>query len=111
MAKRRALEDFDVEGFQWFWSLYPRRDARLDAWKAWCQTRPNADTRNLILGALDWQIPKWAKDNFEYAPLPATYLRNQRWTDERRNGERRMPPQKLSNVTAAALQAIRDADE
>tara|TARA_R110000824_G_scaffold18615_2_gene73409 strand:- start:109 stop:405 length:297 start_codon:yes stop_codon:yes gene_type:complete len=68
------------EGFAEFWSTYPKRQARKDALKAWRQLRPSAEVQQAILVALAWQIPSWS--DLAYAPLPATYLRGERWTDE-----------------------------
>jgi hypothetical protein len=68
------------EGFAAFWSAYPKRQARKDALKAWQQLRPSTEVQQAILDALKWQIPSWP--DLAYAPLPATYLRGERWTDE-----------------------------
>lgn len=88
-------EEYDREGFEQFWVRYPRRDARIDAYKAWRQLRPSPQTKADIFDALVWQIPlhQW-EDRRQFCPLPATYLRNERWTDERRSGQdRRAVPQ------------------
>ena len=68
------------EGFAAFWAAYPKRQARKDALKAWGQLRPSAEVQQAILDALQWQVPAWP--DLAYAPLPATYLRGDRWTDE-----------------------------
>ena len=68
------------DGFDTFWQTYPRRQARKDALKAWRQLRPSAEVQQAILDALQWQVPAWP--DLAYAPLPATYLRGERWTDE-----------------------------
>jgi len=72
-------DDFDV-----FWRAYPRREGKKDAQKAWSQLRPDENTMRAILAALDWQrtLPGWLKDDGQFIPLPATYLRGERWTDE-----------------------------
>ena len=74
-----------------FWAKYPKRQARQDAWKAWQQLDPDADLIEEILTALEWQVEQvdWIKDDGQYCPLPATYLRGERWTDERRSGKDR----------------------
>ncbi len=69
-----------TENFDAFWSRYPRREARKDALKAWGQVRGDRFLGE-ILEALDWQVPRWT--DRRYVPLPATYLRGERWTDER----------------------------
>lgn len=65
-----------------FWAVWPRRDAKKDALKAWQQV--NGDRHiDAILEALAWQIPLREWDGGRFTPLPATYLRGERWTDEK----------------------------
>ncbi len=72
------------ESFQQFWSNYPKRVARKEAWKAWLKLKPDAELLDRILTALDWQVrqPDWTKANRQYMPYPASYLNAERWTDE-----------------------------
>lgn len=71
---------------QWvrFWNAYEKRSAKKDARKAWAELNPSPELVNRIVDALAWQFaqPDWVKENHTYAPLPATYLRGERWTDE-----------------------------
>jgi hypothetical protein len=67
-------------GFAAFWAAYPKRKAKKDARKAWADLRPTAALQAEILAALVWQTEEWA--NPLYTPLPASYLRGERWTDE-----------------------------
>ena len=80
-----VVKEYDPEGFKVFWARYPRHAAKLDAYKAWCQKQPSAEVQEQILVALSWQTqqPNWLQGD-EWIPLPATYLRGERWTDERR---------------------------
>jgi hypothetical protein len=68
------------DGFTSFWAVYPKRHAKKDAMKAWGQLRPSAELQAAIMDALAWQIPGWT--DLTYAPLPASYIRGERWTDE-----------------------------
>jgi hypothetical protein len=72
------------DDFTRFWLLYPKRVARQDAVKAWCQLNPSPTLVEEILAALDWQRrqPDWQRDNHRYVPYPATWLRHGRWQDE-----------------------------
>lgn len=73
-----------AHGFQAFWDRYPRRDAKKDAMKAWGQVVKDDPTLEAqIQAALDWQIPLWDERERQFIPLPATYLRGERWTDEK----------------------------
>lgn len=70
--------------FEQFYASYPRREARKDAEKAWRQV--NGDKHiNAILAALQWQVPDYMSRERHFRPLPATYLRGERWTDEKPN--------------------------
>jgi hypothetical protein len=68
------------QGFTAFWAAYPRRKGKKDAWKAWQQLCPSACVQAQIVTALVWQIKEWTHPR--YTPLPASYLRGERWTDE-----------------------------
>lgn len=74
--------------FDDFWALYPKREAKKDARKAWMQLNPTAEVERQIVAALAWQVEseQWTKDDGQYIPLPATYLRGERYLDERRTG-------------------------
>ena len=68
--------------FQDFYSLYPRKMARKDAEKAWNRLTPTQQSE--CLEALPnylkyWKIKETQKD---YIPYPATFLNQERWTDE-----------------------------
>ena len=90
MARPKPIpKEFDPAGFVVFWQKYPRRDAKIDAYKAWREKQPNAETQQQILTALEWQTPRWAADDFQFTPYAATYLRGERWNDERRSGRDR----------------------
>lgn len=68
--------------FDMFYAKYPRKEARKDALKAWTQIDGD-EHYDAIMAALDWQAPLWRKREVQHRPLPATYLRGERWTDER----------------------------
>lgn len=74
--------------FEEFWKLYPRHEGRKDAQKAWMRLNPTAEIEQQIVSALAWQVEseQWTKDDGQYIPLPATYLRGERYLDERRRG-------------------------
>lgn len=69
-------------GFLGFYTRYPRKEARKDAEKAWGKLQITPETEELIHAALDWQIPIYEQREKHFIPLPATYLRGERWTDE-----------------------------
>lgn len=68
----------DPPGFVEWYTEYRRKDARKDAVKAWLALAPDADLQERMLAALRrWP---WREDN-SFNPLPASWLRGERWTD------------------------------
>ena len=70
--------------FDWFWSEYPKKRAKLEALKAWKETeelRPDVELLIAIL-SVQKQSMEWVRNGGEYIPYPATYLRQGRWDDE-----------------------------
>ena len=68
--------------FSVFYGLYPRKMARKDAEKAWKKLTP--DQQLECIEAMPsylkyWKIKETAKD---FIPYPATFLNQERWTDE-----------------------------
>lgn len=77
--QKKKEKDFVQVRFDEFWEVYPRREAKKAATKAWNAIKP--DEVDLILAnvktrkANGWQDP-------QFIPLPATYLNGRRWEDE-----------------------------
>ena len=55
--------------FEEFWTTYPRRVAKGDARKAWVQTE-------------NIRSDQWRKNDGQFVCYPATWLRQERWSDE-----------------------------
>lgn len=72
-----AQDDFDI-----FYKAYPKKKSPGDAEKAWKSIKPNLDA---VLAALEWQTKthEWTKDNGQFIPYPASYLRSKMWEDEK----------------------------
>lgn len=81
--KASATADATAEGFDEFWSAYPRKDGRKDAMKAWNKLKPDADLREKILSALAIQAKsaKWTERDGQFVPHGSTYLNGERWLD------------------------------
>ncbi len=77
--KPRAVPQFSP-AFLAFWQVYPRRIAKLAAWKAWQSW--NCDDIAELLPALKLQLPAFCKRDIEHVPHASTWLNGQRWTDE-----------------------------
>ena len=74
-----------IKAFDVFWQAYPKKRGKLAASRAFDKLKEPKTTLALILAALEWQRTQhdWVKDNGDYIPMPATYLNQGRWMDER----------------------------
>ena len=83
----------EPENFQRFWAVYPKKVARRDALKAWRQIKPSTTTLYLMLDDVTQRIDsvQWRKQQGEFIPYPATYLRGRRWEDEKMVPTSRVP--------------------
>lgn len=82
--RERPTTPASPNGFDRFWSAYPKKKAKGDAEKAWKQIKPDSDLLAVILAAIDRAkgSDDWTKDSGKYIPFPATWLRAKRWEDE-----------------------------
>lgn len=73
--------DFD---FEQFWSVYPRKDAKAVALRAWVKLAPSDDLRAQIVAHVQSRATSrdWTKDNGEFVPHASTFLNQRRWEDE-----------------------------
>lgn len=73
----------NVDGFDAFWALYPRRVAKQAAVSAWAKLHPAEDLRVRIMNALAVQVQRdYSKREPEKIPHAATWLNGRRWEDE-----------------------------
>lgn len=70
-------------GFDKFWSAYPKKKGKKEALRAWQRARdkPNIDK---ILASIGRQCLShdWTKSGGQYIPHPATWINQGRWDDE-----------------------------
>lgn len=78
------------EEFLEFWKIYPRREAKGDALKAWQKLRPPLEK---VKATVAWQrnSTSWTKDGGQFIPLPASWLNSRRWEDEPADQSSRTP--------------------
>ena len=67
--------------FDDFWTLYPKRVARLDAVKAWAKLS-DAERMDALVALVKWRRVWLARDEMQFVPHAATWLRGARWEDE-----------------------------
>ena len=68
-------------GFAEWYAEYPKKQARPSAAKAFAKVTAHLP---VLLAALVWQRKQqaWTMDAGKWIPLPATYLNDERWTDQ-----------------------------
>ena len=66
-----------------FFYAYPKKEAKRDAFKAWVQMNSSRPELAALLKEIDRQkgTEKWKEAAGRYIPLPATWLRGERWED------------------------------
>lgn len=76
--------DGDAKPFDVFWEAYPWKAGKQDAQKAWAKIKPDTALLQIMLEAIGAQLEgaDWKRDNGQYIPRAATWLRGGRWLDE-----------------------------
>lgn len=87
LEKGLRMAEFKVypadQDFEKFWSMYPKKRAKGDARKAWFQTASIRPSVERIVNAVMAMAATedWQKSEGQYIPLPASFLRGERWED------------------------------
>jgi hypothetical protein len=70
--------------FSRFWTAYPNKVGRREAWHAWRQLQPDDTLVETMLAAITRQRAsrRWRAEAGRYIPNPATWLEQHRWDDE-----------------------------
>ena len=73
-----------LSDFELFWEIYPRRQKKGDALKAWLQTESLRPCIEEIIAAIQEQEKsiQWQKDAGQFIPLASSWLRSWQWLDE-----------------------------
>lgn len=81
-AQARELVGNCIPDFEDFWAVWPKREAKKDARRAWDKLR--AQQRIAALQALPGHIERWRREGRarNHIPHPATWLNGERWEDE-----------------------------
>jgi DNA-binding PadR family transcriptional regulator len=88
----------DDDLFARFWALYPRKQDKAKAQKAWAKLKVDADLFALIAKGLAAQAAShdWLKDGGKYVPMPTTWLNGRRWEDEVKTNVHHLPTSRHS---------------
>lgn len=112
----------DEADFATWYAAYPRHEGLADARKAWRQTASVRPSLDALLRAVETQRVElgWCRDRRRFIPLPATWLRGERWADEFEVPEavlpvaepvRLKPEQLLMKAAKAAFAEVRNANK
>ena len=71
------------DGFDQFWTHYPRKVAKTRAQRAWTKLAPSEHLTATILAAVSAATTSesWRRDHGQWIPHPATWLNDRRWED------------------------------
>lgn len=67
-----------------FWTAYPKKRSKGQAWNAWRALNPDEQLVQAILASIEQakKSDQWRKDAGQFVPYPATWIRAQGWEDE-----------------------------
>ena len=103
---RSGLPDLLVQsGFNQFWEIYPRRDGRAPALKAYGKAlKSGVNPADIEAGAkLFAANVERERTEARFIPMPATWLNGQRWQDESLRVTRLAPASSRSNPSILDL--------
>lgn len=98
------------KAFTSFWAAYPNKADLEDAWNAWRELNPDAQTvRSILAGLAAWkQSGQWQDDGGRFIPCAAKWLSKRRWECPPAPSAKKQPvPQGASGALGPAeLEAI-----
>lgn len=83
-ARRRPGRATTSDGFERFWSAYPRKVSKGRAQKTWAKLKPSEQLVQAIIAGIGRAktSAQWTRDAGQYIPHPATWLNDRGWEDE-----------------------------
>lgn len=81
---KKAKAEKQPAGFDAVWAIYPRKEGKADAEKAFRKVAPDAELLTLIVAAIERQkaSSQWREEGGKFIPHCSTWLNGQRWLDE-----------------------------
>lgn len=70
------------EAFEAWWSIYPKKVGKGDAWKSWKRDKLDKKADQLIEKLEAQNAMQYSFTEYKFVPLPATYLNQSRYDDE-----------------------------
>lgn len=111
-AKAPAKAPEYSEGFERFWTVYPKKRGKPEAWKAWQKLDPNEHLTGSIIRHLETRVKTdwdWIKDGGQFIPMPSTFLNQHRFEDEWKPFDGRTNTQRFNEMTGD--QWVREKEE
>lgn len=73
----------ELNGFDLFWKVYPKKRSKGQAEKAWDKINPDAQLKTMIIVAIERakKTKEWKEQNWKFVPYPATWLNARGWED------------------------------
>jgi hypothetical protein len=71
-----------MSGFEQFWSIYPNKKAKKDAKTAWDKLGCDQMIEAIMQAVEKQSRTIWSGEKARFVPLPATWIRGERWQDE-----------------------------
>lgn len=120
------MNDFELEhtaenAFDRWYAIYPKKQARATAEKAWQKLKLDRLATTIILKTKAFVDAYTAQGKLDYLPMPATFLNQRRWEDELAKPkpvynaapieERRNPAIRLYNGRESARSSDRESVE
>jgi len=81
IAREKEREKEQHDAFDAFWTLYPKKEAKGAAVKAFKAAAKKADAKTITAG-LQAQLPELVKRERKFIPLASSWLNAERWADE-----------------------------
>lgn len=86
-AKKESKEDkqnkLQLEAdFNFFWTIYPKKQGKKDALRAYLKARKKASRDELLEALREVKAKDWKFRELQYVPHASTWLNQERWTDE-----------------------------
>lgn len=114
--RQNADEWFEKEQkliwFEMFWESYPKKVGKMKAQESWQKNKLEAIGEKIVSDVLDRAKRHAQWQDKQFIPYPATYLNQQRWTDEiieetkeKENGNKTT---RLSRIAQANIESIED---
>lgn len=78
--EKNILSKWD-ESFGRFWSVYPRKEKKIEARKNWYRLKPDEALVEHILYAVGEFVQKEQWQNAQFIPLPTSFINQRRWEE------------------------------